>query len=135
MLFSFWVKAEKMPELPKELLINSNLKNAKTGKQPPNKKSTSDTIVEKYFSCSVTRQTDLVGLPSRTIAIQVSKNSAYWYENKTSYNLRVEELEYLVGDSKDGFILNRVDGQVDFLAGNTILHGVCKPIEKPVPLL
>lgn len=129
--FSCFSTAANLPELPKELLIQSNLKPGVKAKASA-KKTSAESTADQYFSCSATRQSDLVGLPNRTLILQFSKNAVFWIESKKSYNLRVEEFEYLVGDSKEGFIVNRIDGQVDYLIDNKTMHGICKAIDKPV---
>lgn len=123
--------AAKLPELPKELLNNSNVKQAPQKAKTSVKKNNNEPIPDQYLSCTATRQSDLVGLPNRTLTVQVSKNSVQWIEARKTYSLRVEEYEYLVGDSKEGFVINRRDGQVDYLEEGKILHGVCKPTSKP----
>lgn len=129
--FSLSCFSAKLPELPKELVANSNVKPIAQKGKAPLKKNVTDPVIDQYLSCTATRQSDLVGLPVRTYVIQLSKNSAYWLESRKTFPLRIEEYEYLIGDAKEGFVINRRDGQVDYLEDGKVLHGVCKLVDKP----
>lgn len=129
--FSISCFSAKLPELPKELVANSNVKPVAQKGKAPLKKNVAESVDEQYLSCTATRQSDLVGLPVRTYVIQLAKNSVYWLESRKTFSLRTEEYEYLVGDAKEGFVINRRDGQVDYLEEGKVLHGVCKSVDKP----